>query len=225
MFLLALLLLAGCGGNNPTPPPPPPPVPWAGSLTPAQFTVTQSSAQGAAAIGVAVPQVDGNGMFAFPQCATASACWTSYVEFTFPQPVSLVGRTSVTMTYSVTMSPDAVFDCQSPNNTPNCGHPGASDIPASFRLLLQQHGDNLAVVNGKAVGRAFSSPVALVAGANQVVTTVLSAEGFATATAVAVTLPNVGAVGFCFGGGTFDCHGLAMSQGSATFQINGYVVQ
>jgi hypothetical protein len=225
MFLLPLLLLAGCGGSSPSPPPVPAPVPWAGSIQPSQFTVTESSAQGAASIGVAVPQVDGNGMFAFPQCANASACWTSYVEATFPQPVSLLGRNSVTLTYSVTMSPDAVFDCQSPNNTPNCGHPGASDWPASVRLLLQAYGDNNALVGGQATGRAFSTYIPLVAGAGQVKTVPLTPDGFATALALSVTMSRLGRIGICFGGGTFDCHGLAMSAGSASFQINGYVVQ
>lgn len=227
LLLVACLsvALAACG-SNPTPPPPPPqpPAVFSGSLPTGVFAVTESDCSGSAAIhSCSYPNVDGT--IALPQCANASTCWISYAEYRFQQPVSLTGRPAISMNYTLSASPDFILDCETPNNSILCNNQvGHINWPVSVRLLLREWGDQDQVTGGQAVGRAFSAYMELAPGTNTI-TRELSGNGFATEAALALAMARLGGIGFCFGGGTFDCHGIAVSKGSASFTVNSYTVQ
>jgi hypothetical protein len=222
-----LLLLAGCGSSSPTPTPTPTPsptpVPFAGAIDPSSFQVTQSNVNGAAATGTGA-YVNNGGTFTFPLCPDVGgvqSCWISYVEHLFSPTASILGRTSVTMTYTLTVSPDVVWDCNSPGNQPNCNN------TPYVRILLHHVGDNFSLSLPDGFYRWFSQYTNMVPGTNTV-TYQFTPDYFAPPVKGAVqsdlnnTLSNLGGIGFCFGGGDqhdFDCHGLDLSAGSATFTV------
>lgn len=214
MRLIPIILafaLVGCGGgsNPPAPPlPPPPPPVFSGAIAPGAFIVTAASA------GVSMT----NGTLAFPQCATvgavqdAPACWISYATALLA--ISAHVGELYTLAYTVIGS-NPVFIHDSPNNTPNG--------PVTVRLLLTSAGyrmfsnaQPLAVgPSSLAVSLNAGNWILVDAGGNTVVDEALfNAE-----------LGHLTGVGFCFGGGFFACHGIAVSSGSATFTVDAASIQ
>lgn len=217
LIVMLALGLAGCGSSSSPPPPlPPPPLPPPSSPSASPWSITQGSG--------APHRLQFNGTssyFDFPVCASASACWVSYVE----QPYGpIAGKTSITLTYSITGS-EPVFDNHSPGN--NCGG------PPTLSLLLHQAGDNLSGVGAYAFYRWYSTPTQVLELGDHTLTVPLTIDqwtpvypgmpdadaGFATAKA------NIGSVGFGLGGGCFAAHGVAVTSGSAWFTITGFGTQ
>lgn len=195
--LLLALLLTACGGSSSSPPPPPPATPW---------SITAGSAPQPLQVA------NGVSYFDFPVCASASACWVSYVE----QPYGAVaGKTSVTLTYIITGSAPA-FVHDSPNNT--------ADGPSTVRLLIEGGGLRLFSVPTQSLQLGSNSFTVSLDVANwQIVD--IGGNTVTDASVFPIALSQVTRVGFCFGGGYFACHGSATASGSSRFTISAYGVQ
>jgi hypothetical protein len=210
--LLALITglgLAACG-NSSSPPPPLPPPPAAAlphSFGPsAGWAVTQGSQQRGL----------NNGAFDFQQCASALTCWDSYVEVLWSADIS--GVKSVTFKYEITGN-NPVWVNDSKGNT--CG--GA----AALSLLLHRSGDQSLMTP---TYRLFSSAahMQILAVGKNIFSVPVDQSNWANVYGEANfgdTLYNIGSVGFTLGGGCFAGHGVAVSSGSAKFQIIDYEIQ
>ncbi len=202
------LLLAGCGGGNSPPGPAPVNPPFHGAISPqAPWTITQSSS----------PRALSNGSFAFQGCANAQTCWDSYVEV--PLPVSILGNSIYSLTYTITG--DATWVNDSSGNT--CGG------PPSLTLLLHRQGDLMALVPGFRYFSLMNLMVPLAVGTTTITNAVgdpskwVSADGSngsANPQLYIDAITHLASVGFGLGGGCFAAHGVAVNNGSATFQIN-----
>lgn len=193
----------------------PAPVLVGGAISPvAAWSITQSSK----------PRPLSNGSFQFQQAPTASLAWDSYVEV--PLPAGLNGSETFTLTFTITGA-DPVFVHDSPNNT--------TDGPTTLRLLLHRRGDNMSGLGAFEFYRFFSAnefDVQLALGQRTISVplaphnwiSVFGKRGDATPD-FAAALANIGSVGFVLGGGNFAGHGVAVSTGSASLQIDAATIQ
>jgi hypothetical protein len=137
-----------------------------------------------------------------------------YVETPFQTTETL---SSVTITFRV-VNNGAQYVVSDPTDIP----------PATFRLIIEQQGDNLADPNGRWWDDTFiynlgsqdnqtlsvTIPITLATWSN--VNGQHDADGFAAA------MKNIGWVGVTFGGQYFAGHGAALSSGSAQFVLIDY---
>jgi hypothetical protein len=222
--LALVLMLQGCGGDNSAPTPPPINPPFSGQLSiQSAWAITQSSN----------PRALSNGNFAFQsarsagqECTAPNAgvngvdCkWDSYVEL--PLPVSVNGAQTYSLTYTI-FGDNPVWVNDSPNNT--CGG------PATLRLFLHKQGDIGADPSARWYsGNAFAQELKL--GTNTtnvpfVLANWISTQGTSTdALGFSTAMTHLGSVGFVFGGGCFAGHGVAVSSGSASFQLQSATIQ
>jgi hypothetical protein len=206
-----LLTLLGCGGGDSTAPAPPPVnPPFSGIISvQAGWAITQSSALRALSAGG----------FAFQQCTSASTCWDSYVEV--PLLVSVNGAQTYTLTYTIT-GDNPVWVNDSANNT--CGG------PSTLRLFLHKQGD-VGVDHSSRwySGNAFAQKLELGLNITKVpfvLANWINTDGQSTdALGFSTAMTHLGSVGFVFGGGCFAGHGVAVSSGSASFQIQTATIQ
>jgi hypothetical protein len=236
-YAIALaVLLAGCGSNNPTPPPPlpPPPIiypPWGGVISPqAPWRVSESSNP---------RPLDGNGGFTFVggtsrtnvNCVTGALdCqWDSYVEV--PLPVSINADAVYTLTYTATGD---LFLCDSPNNTPNCSSVVGANAFPTIRLLLHRQKDNMSIGGEYGFYRFFSQYTAFTPGTHTLTMPLtldywMAAQnnaGWDINAEFVLTKSNLQSVGFCFGGGSFACHGVVVPPPNiGTFKIEAASIQ
>jgi hypothetical protein len=203
-FLLAVFL-GGCSGSNSA----------SGQSPPSIWAITQGSTTG--------PLLT-NG-FDFPVCADPTKCWVSYVQR--QQRRNLGPNKQIAMSYEITGNSPSFEYRTNWNNT--CG--GKPDLV----LILQQVDDNLSGDGPYAYYRWFSQPVAQTLALGAFTYTVpldmaqwvpiFRSSPAADATGWATMLANVGLVGFGFGGGCFAAHGVAVTSGTAHFQLKSYTVQ
>lgn len=183
-----------------------PPVP---SPNTSDWYITQASSTG--------PVV--NNSFVFPQAATASNAWISYVERQ-PHQLASVGQT-LTLDYTIT-GDNPVFNHASPGNI--------ADGDSTIRLFLHQTGDDLSGQGASNYYRQFSTDNHVLQLGRYTLSVPLTSDHWTpvyppnTDTGFASCLANLGAVGFVFGGGYFAGHGVAVSSGNATFTINSMVI-
>lgn len=233
LALIALLCLAACAHAPATKPPAPITAPVAVSLAPGAWqTYADASTTQHFALATAP---DGGLQFALPTLPASA----DYL-FTAGAP-SLAQAHGLSATLTVTASPDAVIDfAHGAGNT--C--PGAPTV----RLLIETTGPLMSGGLTLPFTRWYSAPVTLAPGQ-----TTLSAAlgggwtdvfGEASDSAVipqpaageapASTTPAQGfvaalasgpEVGLTLGGGCFAGHGIGVTQGSATFELNSYTVE
>lgn len=230
---LTALLLAACGGGGSSPPPSVP---------------NTSSADGWTSMyspGVTLEPVTG-GLIAFALPATNANCPNgSYagptpcpqVDYVVTAANGLAPGKKITMTGSVTASPDAVFNhlTQPDGNQPG-GH------AAACRIWFEEAGDNLSGTGAYAYYRWWANDPADVVLANGPFsisavldpnagggwTSVMGEQANASPAATAgfaQAMTSAASMGFTCGGGSFYGHGVNMSAGSATFTLTSYAVQ
>lgn len=203
--LLLALALAGCGGSSSSPPVPPPPLPppvFSGAISPNSFAVTAGSP------GVSMA----DGVLPFPQCASVLTCWISYAL----APVAIsssVGRV-YKLTYTVAGT-DPVFVHDSANNTTD-GH-------VTVRLLMRSANYRM-FSNAQPFELGDGSLAAIIAAGNWILVD-LGGNTVVDEALFNAELGHLTGVGFCFGGGFFACHGIAVSSGSARFTVNAASIQ
>jgi hypothetical protein len=239
-LLLTWLLLAGSGASKPitnvindvtdvvNPPPtqqplmPQPTTGWA--ITEGSGIGLQADGTNLPAIPLATPTVAfpvgpagcGTGP-GTPSCAQTS--WVSYVELN-TAPLPLNG--TLTLSYTITASPDAVFNNDSRNNT-GCNPPW----PA-MSLIIHRAGDQ-GLSPAQDTWRLFSTQRAQITPGSGTLSIPLTAAnwiGVMGATPAEAdfeaTLAGVGSIGIGFGGGCFAAHGVAMKAGTGAFTANGF---
>jgi hypothetical protein len=203
------LLTAACGGSGaPTQPLlPQPAIGWA---------ITEGSGIGQQPNGMILPIVPlAAPMFALPQCASASTCWISYVEYASGP---IVGGNLV-LDYTIAGS-NPVFVNDSPGNTCQPPNPAIS-------LLIHQRGDT-GLWNWGRIFSAQRSPLALGSAALKVPlvdSAWIGVDGTIAPGQVALQMVQAQSIGFVLGGGCFAGHGVAVSSGSALLTINGLSTQ
>ena len=204
-------------------PPPPPPPPFTGSLvlTASDWGTFQD---GGAPSGVVTLTNLANGALAFNFPAPPNHMDYLYSDQTVG---SLASDTELTMTFDVVTSgnPQFVFDFNGQNNGPT---------PASVRFIMGPE-----VINGNdPYSRWWSNPVAAVLGpGEQTITAPLNPADWsdvngqfansspaAFAAWMAVVADPV-TLGMTFGGGYFFGHGVAVTGGTAQFQVLSYKAQ
>ena len=161
----------------------------------------------------AAPQATQRACFAVQQCPSASACWDSYVEI----PTSIAINPAETYSLTYTIAGDApAFVHDSPGNTP--------DGNSTLRLLLDSNGYRL-----------FSNITRTLAPGDNILAIplvqtswIMIDPGGNTITDPSIfqgILSHITNIGYCFGGGYFACHGVAVSKGSASFTISAVTIQ
>lgn len=208
LFIIFVVLLAGCSGGGGSSPPPIAP------SRPAQISMSATAWSFAYSAGVNGPEQLAQGWkFTIPDCGGSSVCHVNYL--TTASPV-LTGKT-LRASLRASGSKQYVYKLK-PDNT--------CDSPATARLYVQQSGDNMSgtgpyefyrwwapagfvLSNGSAELSVPISPDKWTSVFGKSGTDALS--GFQTAMA------NPGRVGLTFGGGCFYGHGINVI-GSATFE-------
>lgn len=150
--------------------------------------------------------------FAFPM----EPGHVNYVETPFQTTET---PTSVTITFRVESSAPQ-YVVTDPTDIP----------PATFRLMIEQQGDDLADPNGRWWDDDFIYNLGSEDNQTLTVTVLLTSnnwsnvDGQQDASAFAAALKNIGWVGVTFGGQYFAGHGAALSGGSAQFVLINYQI-
>jgi hypothetical protein len=160
------------------------------------------------------PAISG-GAFTFPGSSGVAGYF-----YTKP-PASIAQGQTVTLVYSIDGS-TPVWGVSDTNDAP----------PATMHLFLWRSGDDLSC-NGAMASYRFWAPsgVRLKLGDSQTLTSVLDPSvwtncyGQHDISGFAGALENAMGIGFTFGGQNFFGHGVYLSSGSATFEVNSYTVR
>lgn len=200
----ALLLLAACSGGSS-----PPPSPLAGWPTPAP-------GQWASGLYAQVVTPNIGASFAIPGGNGIHYIYT-------PAPANL--KTAATMTLTYTVSGNATFGISDPSDVP----------PPQVDLFIWQAGDNLTCQGAFVNARQFSNQRSPLANGTYTLSVPLTQSAWHNCYGngpppiappnLAQAINGAAYVGFTFGGGYFDGHGVYVSSGNATFTINSFVVK
>jgi hypothetical protein len=209
VWAVLLCGLTGCSNFNPTPPLQTLlPIPTSG------WAITQSSL---VPEGQMVPL--GSPSFAFPQCASASTCWISYVELAYTTPLA---GSALRLDYEIVATPGTVFLNDSPGNTCTPNTPTLS--------LLIHHGPDTGLAPGQDQNRWFSLPRAVLAVGSNSLVVPLQENSWQTdyndgnAAGWSAAIANPSSIGIGLGGGCFVAHGVATPNGVAQLNVLGYQV-
>ncbi len=162
--------------------------------------------------------------FDFPSVATAALLTTSKDTTLLGD---LSGKTSITATFTVTASSDAVFIYG--------GEPDGSGAGSTVRLFFESNNGKFAYTNYWWSNYSADTSYTFVDGAIATVTlSVPLATGnwsdwngqsdSSVAAAFAQALTDVNQIGLSFGGGYFFANGVGVSPGTASFSLTSYTV-
>jgi hypothetical protein len=175
------------------------------------------------------PTADGKGgwYFDFPKsCGKQPDCSVHYVS---ARVAGIKPKVEVSARFSITASPDAVWNCKLIENPTEPYDPAGI---ASMTIMLERTGDDQTMTDTYGRTYAWAQRTVLAAG-DYTVTVPLTPDKWINVTGRSETesptqfqslLNNLGDVAVVFGGCGFAGHGVQMQQGSARFTMTSYPI-